>query len=319
LGLEADDTEGLLRALQIDTRVALLPYIGPAIHTHVPGRQVDPLYGIHTRWISNESGGYWDFCDFPLQTATLEEVNQWPMPSPDDFDYDAIKLQCAKYKDYCVVFGSPSWGDIINSTGMLRTMEQVMIDLAVNDLAGIRIFERKCAIQAQILERALKTAGGGIDLVWLGEDLGTQQGPLISLEMFRKYIRPQHQQFVDIAKTYNVPVMIHCCGSSSWAFDDFIEMGINVVDTLQPEANNMSPAYLKKKFGKKLAFHGSISTAGPMAYGGVEETIRNVKETLEVMMIGGGYIMAPTHAIQDNSPAENVFAAYNAVLRYGVY
>jgi uroporphyrinogen decarboxylase len=113
--------------------------------------------------------------------------------------------------------------------------------------------------------------------------------------------------------------MIHCCGSSSWAFEDFIAMGINVVDTLQPEAANMSPVYLKNNFGQRLAFHGSISTAGPMAYGSVQEAVANVKETLEIMMPGGGYIMAPTHMIQDNTPTQNVIAVYEAVRKYGVY
>jgi uroporphyrinogen decarboxylase len=198
-------------------------------------------------------------------------------------------------------------------------MEQVLMDMAMDDPAGLRIFERKSSIQAGILERALDAADGGIDLVWLGEDLGTQHCPLISLEMFRKHIRPRHQRFVDIAKAYNVPVMIHCCGSSSWAFEDFIAMGINVVDTLQPEAANMSPVYLKNNFGQRLAFHGSISTAGPMAYGSVQEAVANVKETLEIMMPGGGYIMAPTHMIQDNTPTQNVIAVYEAVRKYGVY
>ena len=105
-----------------------------------------------------------------------------------------------------------------------------------------------------------------------------------------------------LAKAYDLPVVLHSCGSSSWAYDDFIEMGIDVVDTLQPEAKDMAPAYLKKTFGDRLAFHGCISTAGPVAKGSVQETVENVRQTLEVMMPGGGYCFAPTHAIQDNSP-----------------
>jgi uroporphyrinogen decarboxylase len=137
--------------------------------------------------------------------------------------------------------------------------------------------------------------------------------------LYAKHLKPHHQKFIDLAKQYDLPVMIHCCGSSSWAFDDFIEMGINVVDTLQPEAKDMAPAYLKENFGDKLSFHGGISTAGPMACGSVKETIDNVKETLEIMMPGGGYVMAPTHMIQDNSPTENVLAAYEAARKYGQY
>ena len=113
--------------------------------------------------------------------------------------------------------------------------------------------------------------------------------------------------------------MVHTCGSSSWAYDDFIEMGVSVVDTLQPEAKNMQPAYLKQRFGGKLAFHGCISTAGPVAYGTVDDVVANVRETLEIMMPGGGYALAPTHQLQDNSPTENVLAMYEAAREYGVY
>ena len=142
---------------------------------------------------------------------------------------------------------------------------------------------------------------------------------MISVDLYRKHIRPLHQKFIDLAKSFNLPVMIHTCGSSSWAYEDFIEMGINVVDTLQPEAVNMSPAYLKKAFGGRLAFHGCISTAGPVAYGTVDEVIRNCRETLEIMMPGGGYCFSPTHALQDNSPLENVLAMYETAHRCGVY
>ena len=113
--------------------------------------------------------------------------------------------------------------------------------------------------------------------------------------------------------------MIHSCGSSSWAFDEFLDLGITAVDTLQPEAANMAPRYLKSRWGDRLAFHGCISTAGPVAYGTVADVRRNVRETLEIMMPGGGYCLAPTHQLQDNSPTENVLAMYEAAQEYGWY
>ena len=113
--------------------------------------------------------------------------------------------------------------------------------------------------------------------------------------------------------------MIHCCGSSSWAFDDFIDMGIDVVDTLQPEAKNMAPSYLKQRHGDRLCFHGAISTAGPVAVGSVDEVREEVRETLRVMMPGGGYALAPTHQLQDNSPTENVAAVYETASEAGRY
>jgi len=96
-------------------------------------------------------------------------------------------------------------------------------------------------------------------------------------------------------------------------------MGITAVDTLQPEAANMSPRYLKERFGGRLAFHGCISTAGPVATGSVADVVDDVRQTLEIMMPGGGYCLAPTHQLQDNSPTENVVAMYRAAREYGKY
>jgi uroporphyrinogen-III decarboxylase len=96
-------------------------------------------------------------------------------------------------------------------------------------------------------------------------------------------------------------------------------MGITAVDTLQPEAANMSPRYLKERFGGRLAFHGCISTAGPVANGSVADVVEDVRQTLEIMMPGGGYCLAPTHQLQDNSPTENVVAMYRAAREYGKY
>lgn len=95
--------------------------------------------------------------------------------------------------------------------------------------------------------------------------------------------------------------------------------GVRGVDTLQPEAVNMSPRYLAEHFGGRLNFRGCISTAGPLAYGTPEEVDAVCKDTLEVMMPVRGYHFAPTHQIQDNTPVENLIAMYNAAHKYGRY
>jgi uroporphyrinogen decarboxylase len=96
-------------------------------------------------------------------------------------------------------------------------------------------------------------------------------------------------------------------------------MGVTAVDTLQPEAANMAPEHLKKTFGSRLAFHGCISTAGPLATGTPDEVRAYCRRTLDIMKPGGGYCMAPTHQIQDNSPVENVLAMYEIGKTYGRY
>ena len=122
-----------------------------------------------------------------------------------------------------------------------------------------------------------------------------------------------------MAASYDLPVMIHTCGSSSWAYDEYISAGMKGVDTLQPEAVNMSPRYLKDMFGGKLFFHGCISTAGPLAYGTVEDTIQDCKNILDIMKPGYGYCFSPTQQLQDNSPLKNVVAAYQTAHSCGRY
>lgn len=318
-GLKPDDHEGLLRALGVDFRGIGAPYVGPRLHAEVPNRRVDPMWGIRTRWIEHGSGGYWDYCDFPLRDADEAAVAVWPMPSPDDYDYSHIEERCKQHEGYALHAGGAGTGDIINSSGMIRNMEQVLMDLLTENPAWQLWIDRKHAVDLEVLRRTIEAAKGRIDLLWMGEDLGSQDAPMISMDLFRKQIRPRHQKFVDLAKAYALPVMIHTCGSSSWAYEDFIEMGIKGVDTLQPEAKNMSPAYLKEHFGGRLVFHGCISTAGAVSFGTAQDVIDECRRTLDIMMPGGGYCFAPTHALQDNSPTENVLAMYEAARTYGRY
>ncbi len=316
-GLAAADDESLRRALGVDFRSVAAPYVGPALHEDVPDRRVD-MWSIRRRYIEHESGGYWEYCDFPLADATVDQVESWPMPDPDDFDYAAVREQARRHAEFCVVAGGPSYPDIINGTGMIRTMEQVLVDLATDDPAGLAYIRRRSAILLDVLRRTLEAGEGGVDLLYLGEDLGTQIGPLISVEMYRKHLRPIHRKFAALGKAFDVPVMIHSCGSSSWAFEDFLEIGITVADTLQPEAKNMAPEHLKRRFGDRMSFHGCISTAGPVAFAAPADVEADVRRTLEIMTPGGGYAMAPTHQLQDNSPTKNVLAMYDTARRFAL-
>lgn len=320
-GLKPGDGIGLRQALGVDFRGIGVPYKGPRLHEDILERGVKvDNWGIHRRYVEHETGGYWDYCDFPLRDADEDTVANWPMPSPDDHDYSGVRDACEKNSEYALSVGGAGLGCIINTAGFHRSMEQVFCDLALDEPTGLLLIDRFLSIQLEVTKRTLEVAPKGtIDFMWMGEDLGTQEGPLISMEMLRKHILPRHQPFFELAAAYDLPVMMHTCGSSSWSYEEYIKMGLRAVDTLQPEAGNMSPEYLKKTFGGRLAFHGCISTAGPVASGTVEETIEYCRNTLDIMMPGGGYCFAPTHSLQDNSPTENVVAMYEVALRDGVY
>ncbi len=188
-GLSRDDGEGLRRALGIDFRHVGAPYVGPALHPQVEGVSVD-MWGIHRRWVKHDTGGYWDYCDFPLKDATLETIASWPMPSPDDCCYDDVAARCADMGEFCVVTGGAGLPDVINSTGMIRTMERVLMDLILHEEAGLTYIDRRIDILLEVTRRTLEAARGGIEVLALGEDLGTQRGPTLSLDLFRREIRP---------------------------------------------------------------------------------------------------------------------------------
>jgi uroporphyrinogen decarboxylase len=319
LGMPDEDMNALKRKLHVDFQVLDVAYAGPRLFPERENRQVDPAWGFVTRWAENESGGYWDFCDFPLLDAGEEELAAWPVPSPDDFDVDEAIGRLAGFGDYAVILGGTKYVDIINAAAKVRGTEQVLVDMITGDEAFLDFVDRRLKAQFDVFERVLDKAAGRIDVLFFGDDLGTQRGPLISLDLYREVIKPRHKPFCDLAKAYGAKVMVHSCGSSSFAFDDFAEIGVDVVDTLQPEAVDMGPAHLKERYGGKLAFHGCISTAGPLAYGSVEDVRNTVRDTFAIMKPGGGYCMSPTHTIQDNTPVENVKELYRASLEYGAY
>jgi uroporphyrinogen decarboxylase len=277
-------------------------------------------WGVRTRWVEHAAGGYWDFCDFPLSgPITVDQANRWPMPSPEDYDYLSLASYCDAYPDYPIVFGGAGVGCIINRAGQLRGMPDALCDVTIEDPAGLRLIDRMLEVDFEMVRRGLALIGNKVHIFCMGEDLGTQRGPIISPDVYRAVIKPRHRRFIDEAKRYGLLVMFHCCGSSSWAFDDLADLGVDIVDTLQPEAANMDPALLKRTCGRKLSFHGMISTAGVLAFGTPQQVRDEVKRVLDVMMPDGGFALAPTHLIQSNSPVENVVAMYETARELGVY
>lgn len=319
LGIPDGNYETVLQALGVDYRGVGAPFVGKPVHAEIPGRYVDPVYGFRLRWIDNKFGGYYDYCDFPLAGADDEVIVNFPLPSPDDFDCKAAADYAASAGELALHVGNAGLGDILNSTGFVMGVEDTLVNLSQRHEPTLHYIDRRMELQLETTYRLLDACRGRIDFMWLGEDLGSQHTPLISREMYREVLRPRHQRFVDLAKSFGLPVLIHTCGSSSWAYEDFIEMGITGVDTLQPEAVNMSPEYLKSHFGGRLCFRGCISTAGPLATGTPDEVREYCRATLAVMTEGGGYHFAPTHAIQDNTPEDNVIAMYQAAHDFGVY
>jgi len=313
LGIDPSDFDAVLDVLDADFRGREPEYAGPFLFKEIPGVNCDPMYGYYTKWIENEHGGYEDYVNFPLAGAEPDVIASYPVPNPDDFDYESYAGWLKTTGDRSVYVGGAGYVDIINKTGMLMGTENVLVNLLTEDEATLTYLDRRLAMQLGVLERTLDAGKGRADVMWLGEDLGTQIAPMISLDMYRRVLRPRQQKFIDLARAYGLYVIVHGCGSSSWVFEDYIEMGVNCVDTLQPEATNMSPEYLRDHFGGRLYFHGAISTTGTLFYGTPDDVTADVNRTLDIFAPTNGYMCAPAHCLQDNMPVENIIAMYNTI------
>lgn len=315
-GLELHDDEGLRLALNIDFRRINPVFKGDSPHKDFEGRKVAPDFGIRFKWVQNESGGYWEPCDPPLANCSLEQAQQWWMPSPDDYDYDMIDGLCKEYKEYCIIIGTRGVGDCINNTGFLCGMENVLIGMATDDPAIFEVMDRRRNLELEMMRRTLEAGKGRIDMLLLGEDLGSQRGPLISHQMYETVIKPRHKEFTDLAKEYNVKVMMHSDGAVSDFYEDFIDVGIHVHDAVQIECEGMDPKRVKDGWGDRIAFHGAIPVTGNLCFGSVDDIRKEVQEILEIMSKGGGYILSPSHDVQDNTPVENFLAMYETAANY---
>jgi len=172
----------------------------------------------------------------------------------------------------------------------------------------------------EVSRRIFDAAGDVIDIFFIGNDFGSQTGPLLSPALFRRFILPHLKRLVDLGHDYGMKVMLHCCGGFEPLLPAMIEIGIDAVHAIQPRCAGMDLATLKAKYGKKIVFNGAIDSQHVLIQGTPETVRREVRKVLEIMMPGGGYIAGASHDyILEETPAENVLAMFDALLEYGVY
>jgi uroporphyrinogen decarboxylase len=304
----------VLEALGVDFRAVGAPYRGECRPgPGLPG-QADSYDEWGTGYCLQENpagGAYSEARELGLaQIRTLEEVEDYPWPSPDDYDYSVLPSACEAVADYAVCYGGAGIPDILNGVSRGRGMEQVMVDIATQDPVGVAIIDRRVEHYYEYCRRGLEAAGGKVDILCLGEDCGNQNGRMFSPACFDRFFVPRLQRFIDLAHEYGALAMLHSCGDTHEIMPTFIEMGLDILDAMQPEPAGMNPAEIKRLYGDRLTFCGLISTQQTLPHGSVEDVRREVRERLEVMGRGGGYILSPAHCIQPDTPLENVLALY---------
>ena len=175
-----------------------------------------------------------------------------------------------------------------------------------------RITDWKCSIYGAY-------AAAGTDLVWIGDDLGTQRSLVMSPEQYRAWYRPRHRHIVEHLRSLrpDVRIAFHCCGHVTPLIPDLIEIGIDVLEAVQAET--MDIAGLKREFGRDLAFWGGVGAQSVLARTTPEQVMEGVRHTLRVMSPGGGYIAAPCHQLTEEVPWASVLAFHRAMEQYGSY
>ena len=173
------------------------------------------------------------------------------------------------------------------------------------------ITEWKCAVYGAYV-------AARVDIVWIGDDLGTQRSLVMSPEQYRQWYRPRHHLIVDHLRSIrpDVRIAFHCCGHVTPLIGDLIEIGVDILEAVQSEA--MDLAALKREYGRSITFWGGIGAQSIL--GGTPDEVRaGVLATLRVMAPGGGYIAAPCHTLTPEVPFENVLALHEALQELGVY
>lgn len=163
--------------------------------------------------------------------------------------------------------------------------------------------------------RAAEISGGRIDLYLLISDLGGQHGPLISLLMFRKFVAPYLKETIDCIHRLGGRVLFHSCGLIRPFIPELIQMGVDVLDPIQPVSAEMQPEALKAAFGDRLSFHGGLDMQGLLPQGTPIDVAAETRHYCQVLGQDGGYILAPAHLFQPAVPPENILAMYQLELR----
>jgi len=318
-----------LDAHDVDLRYIAGPkYVGPPLRVFPDGTSED-IWGVRRAAVvvhtQNGEESYHEVAISPLARAeTVEEIEKYShWPSPDWFDYSEIEAQCERIRRQgrVVVF----MGDRMNRIAQLkpamyiRGVEQIFIDMLCTPEIAKAVFRKIREFYLCYAERIFEAASGKIDLLLMGDDFGSQNGPLVSPEVWTRFLGEGFAEYVDIAKTYGLRVVHHTCGSVRAIIPLMIERGLDVLQSLQPEAAGMDSRELKRDFGDRLAFHGGISVQKTMPFGTPDDVRREVKDRIESLAPGGGYILCTSHNIQADTPLENLFALLDAYEEYGKY
>jgi len=324
LGMPAGQAidDPLLQALDVDfRRVGALIGSGDRLLPGRTDRRVD-IWGVERAW----TGQYWDIVRSPLRGATLADLASFPWPDPGATVNEARleSFRCAARRlweetDCVVVAEHPVFG-VFELACWMCGFDDILARLASDRSFVHALFKKLLALQKAYIKPYYQAVGGYIHLTTSGDDFGMQTGPFMAPRAFRELIKPYFAERIAYTREFTPAYYWHhTCGSVHDLAPDLIDIGVDILNPIQPGAHRMEPERLKADYGDRLVFHGGFDTQGVLPFGAPAQIEAEVQRVMAAMKPGGGYIFSAAHNIQSDVPPENVLTMLRAAKRLGRY
>ena len=312
LGLPDLDT--FLRRYHIDRPVCVEPrYVGP------PLPSATDEFGCRSAPADHGTGVYYEVVSHPLASyRSVEEIEaSYRWPSSDWYDFSVVPGQLAGAEERPVFRYFDSATEAFFLYIFLRGREQAYLDLLLHPDIAHCCLERIFALCYEKNLRLYETIPGRVDFTYISEDFGSQTGLLLSLQHIREFLLPGMKRLAELARQAGSYVYTHSDGAIREVIPDLIAIGVDMLDPIQWRCAGMERAALKRDFGDRLVFHGAMDNQQTLAFGTPDQVRAEVAENLAVLGQGGGYILAPCHALQAVGRPENAVAMYEAAQELG--
>lgn len=306
LGLQTK--EDFYRAIGDDFRRVYSVYQGPETELTGDESWCSPF------GVKRHGYGYGQPISHPLASAeSVSEIEAYQWPSADWVNIATIGEQAAPWKEEYAILGgewSPFWHDAIDLLGHENLYYQMYDRPAMVEA----LFEHITDYYYEVTKRTFQAFPSDIDIFFIGNDLGSQTGPLVGVELFNRFIAPSLKRLIDLGHTYNKQVIMHCCGGFRPLIPIMIDLGLDGLQALQPDCTGMESASLKRDFGADIILNGAVDSHAVLINGPSPEFVyAETTRVLSIMSDNGGYICSASHDyILEETPVENVLAMFEA-------
>jgi len=313
--LRCSTVEELYCRLHIDGIVKIDP---PRRTTYHPDDPQADIWGVRKKVVNYGPGTYEEFGTHPLATfTTVEEINAFTWPSPDDIDWGLFKEHLWKAPTHRVIRSSDFEPFLIYCA--MRGMELAMMDFLESPEIVQAGLEHIFQYYYEVNQQAFEIGKGRIDMTYIAEDLGSQSGLLFGLDQIRTFILPNQKRMADLARSYGIHIFYHTDGAVRDVIPDLITVtGIELLNPIQWRCQSMDRRELVRDFGAQVIFHGAMDNQQTLPFGTVDEVRAEVLENISIFS-PARWICAPCHNLQPNTPTANVVAMYETIHEYGQF